>query len=263
MTSQAAAQSTLDRASARERWLHNYLLRTSPWLSGLALVYLVTWSIEAIWWYPQALWFKILSAFGFFLWGLFAADLLLRFIVTPHRHRFFRHNLLDTLTVVVPQFRALRVLRIFTKHGLVSGKHGGISRGALTTALLATVLVVWIGSLMVLNAERGAAGAQITDLRTAVWWCLQTVTTVGYGDVIPITLAGQTLAVLVMLVGISVVGTVSASLAATLIKQQPTASSTPPAEGDLSTELADLKAMVGELQATVNQLRGDQPPTAT
>ncbi|MFM8350294.1 MAG: potassium channel family protein [Actinomycetales bacterium] len=262
MTSQAAAPTAPDKASARERWLHNYVLRTSPWLSGLALVYLITWSIEAIWSDPQALWHKILSAFGFFLWALFAADLLLRFVVTPNRHKFFRHNLLDTLTVVVPQFRALRVLRIFTKHGLVSSKNGGLSRGALTTALLGTVLVVWIGSLMVLNAERDAAGAQITDVRTAVWWCLQTVTTVGYGDVIPITLAGQTLAVLVMLVGISVVGSVSASLAATLIKQQPKPSSAPPAQGDIHAELADLKAMVGELQATVNQLRNEKPPAA-
>jgi voltage-gated potassium channel len=223
-------------------------------------VYLFTWSAEAIWWYPQALWFKILSAFGFFLWALFAADLLTRFIVTPNRHKFFRRNLLDTLTVVVPQFRALRVLRIFTKHGLVSGKSGGLSRGALTTALLATALVVWIGSLMVLTAERNAPGAQITDLRTAMWWCLQTVTTVGYGDVIPITLAGQVLAVLVMLVGISVVGTVSAGLSSILIKQQNQASTSSPAEGDVHTELAELKAMVVELQATVSQLRADRPP---
>ena len=247
----------------RELWLQHYVARTSPWLSGLALVYLITWSIEAIWWYPEELWFKILSAFGALLWVLFAADLLLRFVVTPNRHGFFRKNLLDTLTVVVPQFRALRALRIFTKNGLISRKSGGLSSGALTTALLATALVVWIGSLMVLNAERGAPGAQITDVRTAVWWCLQTVTTVGYGDVIPTTLAGQALAVLVMLVGISVVGSVSASLAATLVKQQRTASTPTSPESELRAEIADLRSMVSDLQAAVARLSTGQPPPAT
>jgi len=254
-----------EREQAREQWLHHYVLRTSPWLSGLALVYLVTWSIESIWWYPQALWFKILSGFGLFLWALFAVDLIVRFIVTPERRGFFRHNLLDTITVVIPQFRALRALRIFTKHGLVSRKTGLLSGGALATALMATVLVVWIGSLMVLNAERGAPGAQITDLGNALWWCLQTVTTVGYGDVLPVTVPGRILAVLVMIVGISVVGSVSASLAATLIKQRPSKSSSPAADPqeDLRAEIADLKIMVSDLQATLSQLQADQPSAAS
>lgn len=254
--------STQDR---RERWVHAYEVRTSPLLSALALIYLVTWSAEAIWWQPQALWFRVLAAFGAALWALFALDLLLRYIVTPHRRGFFRHNLLDTITVVIPQFRALRVLRIFTKHGLVSRKGGGLSGGALATALLATALVVWIGSLMVLNAERGAPNAQITDLGTALWWCLQTVTTVGYGDVVPTTWSGQVLAVLVMLVGISVVGSVSASLAATLIKQRGTP--TPPAEGApnaaLVAEIQALTVTVRELQTAVAELHTRNTPPTT
>lgn len=272
MISQSA--SSAPQTTRRQQWLDRYVLRTSPWLSALALVYLVTWSIEAIWWDPQALWFTFLSAFGISLWALFATDLLLRFVVTPNRRGFFRQNLLDTITVVIPQFRALRVLRIFTKQGLVSGKTGLLSGGALATAAMATVLVVWIGSLMVLNAERGAANAEITNLGSALWWCLQTVTTVGYGDVLPVTPAGRVLAVLVMMVGISVVGSVSASFAATLIKQRPTASNPTPdgaqnvqspqdPGSDLRAELADLKAMVSDLQATLSRMQADRPPAAT
>jgi hypothetical protein len=254
----------------RQAWVNAYVIKTSPLLSTLALIYLVTWSIKIIWPEPHTLWFSALTWFGFGLWVLFALDLVLRFAMETERRGFFKRNWLDTITVVIPQFRALRVLRIFTKHGLLSKKKGLISGGALATALLATVLILWVGSLMVLDVERGAAGAQITTLQTALWWAVQTVTTVGYGDVVPVTLAGQGLAVLVMLVGISVVGSVSASFAATLIKQKPTGTpdTPPPADtsvdvSNLLAELTSLKAMVGDLQTKLAAWESERSTPST
>ena len=230
----------------RQEWLDVYMRRVSPLLSILALVYLATFSIQAIWYEPDATWFQYMNIFGNLLWVLFVIDLVFRFLMSPIKKHFFRKNLVDTITVVVPQFRAIRALRAFTGSGFISKKSGLISGGGLTSALLAALIVVWVGSLMVLNAERSAANAEIKTAGEAVWWGFETVTTVGYGDFVPVTWNGRFLAVLVMLVGISVLGVVTASLSAALVKR---AHQGPDRVDEVLQELAQLKAMVARLEA--------------
>ena len=227
--------------------------RVSPLLSILALVYLATFSIQAIWYYPQATWFQYMNIFGNLLWVLFVIDLTFRFFVSPDKKHFFQRNVVDTITVIVPQFRAIRALRAFTSGGFISKKSGLISGGGLTSALLAALIVVWVGSLMVLNAERTAANAEIKTAGDAIWWGFETVTTVGYGDFVPVTWNGRMLAVLVMLVGISVLGVVTASLSAALVKR---AHQGPDKVDEVLSELAELKAMVAKLEAAQSGTSG-------
>ena len=52
---------------------------------------------------------------------------------------------------------------------------------------------------------------------SAIWWSVVTLTTVGYGDISPVTLGGRFIAVVIMFFGIGVLGMLSASLAALLI----------------------------------------------
>ncbi|MCF8539634.1 MAG: potassium channel family protein [Candidatus Nanopelagicales bacterium] len=150
---------------------------------------------------------------------------------------------MDTLTVVVPQLRALRAQRAFTANGILSKGNGVFSGGAITSAALRTVIIVWVGSLSVLEVERGAAQAEITSLPDSIWWMFETITTVGYGDFVPVTWPGRAIAVVVMLVGTSMRGMVSASLAATLLKRNK-----PDPATEVLTELSELKAMVSSLQ---------------
>jgi voltage-gated potassium channel len=232
--------------SRREAMLAGYTRRISPVLSILALIYLATFSIQAIWYEPQATWFAWMNDFSNALWVFFVIDLLFRFSLSPEKRRFFPKNWLDTVTVIVPQFRALRALRAFTTSGVISKKTGLISSGGLTSATLAALLVVWIGSIMVLNAERGAPNAEIVNIGDAVWWAFETVTTVGYGDFVPVTWTGRALAVLVMLVGISVLGIVTASLSAALVKRTHKG---PDRVDEVLAELDHLKQMVARLEA--------------
>jgi voltage-gated potassium channel len=249
--------------SRRLEILNKYEAKTSFWLSALALVYLVAFSAQAIFYDPSATWYRYATIFGNVLWVLFAADLAFRLALTPHRWAFIKTNIIDVITVVIPQLRALRVLRAFAKDGVLSKKKGAVSGRAVVSAVVGTVLIVWVGSLMVLGAERGAQGAEITSFGDAVWWSFETITTVGYGDFVPVTWPGRFYATLIMLVGISVLGMVTASLAATLVKQAPTAAppapTTPapqPAGNDeVLKELAELKQMVAQLQAQLSSGR--------
>ncbi len=68
-------------------------------------------------------------------------------------------------------------------------------------------------ALAVLDAEEKVPKANIKTFGDALWWAATTVTTVGYGDHSPITLQGRLVAVVLMVIGIGVVGAVTASVA--------------------------------------------------
>lgn len=81
------------------------------------------------------------------------------------------------------------------------------------------VAAVGLGALAMLDAEREARDANITTIGDALWWAATTVTTVGYGDRYPVTAEGRCVALALMLVGIAVVGSVTAAVAAWFVAQ--------------------------------------------
>ncbi|GAB2749407.1 potassium channel family protein [Streptomyces bullii] len=82
--------------------------------------------------------------------------------------------------------------------------------GAATVVLGVTALV---GSQAVVVAEHGAPHANLTTYPRALWWSVETATTVGYGDFYPVTLWGRIIGAVVMVVGITTYGIVTAALA--------------------------------------------------
>lgn len=86
-------------------------------------------------------------------------------------------------------------------------------RGAATTIVVATVIVVVLGAVLV----RVFAPRDFPNLGLALWWSLQTATTVGYGDVTPTTPAGRAIAAVVMLDGIAFLAVVTAAITSTFV----------------------------------------------
>ena len=64
--------------------------------------------------------------------------------------------------------------------------------------------VIVIGSLVIFSVESQHPDSQINSMLDAVWWTVSTVTTVGYGDIVPVTDAGKIVAIFFMFFGIGV-----------------------------------------------------------
>ena len=81
----------------------------------------------------------------------------------------------------------------------------------VVTAVAATVVLV--GGSGVWWAERSMPGGQIGSWGDGLWWAVTTLTTVGYGDHVPVTLAGRLIGAAVMVAGVAVLGAVAAGVA--------------------------------------------------
>ena len=88
-------------------------------------------------------------------------------------------------------------------------------RGALGVIVTATALVVVAaGVLMRLIDHR-----EYLSIWTGMWWAIQTVTTVGYGDVTPRLAAGRIVATFVMLEGVALIAIVTAAITSTFVER--------------------------------------------
>lgn len=152
------------------------------------------------------------------IWVVFIADLTLRTVLAPKHIAYLVHHPLDVIAVAVPAFRVLRVLRVLTAGQWLISRGSRLRVGRTATAVVfAVAFLTYLSSLAVLNAERGAKGADIESFGDAVWWSLVTMATVGYGDYVPVTTNGRIVAVGLMVVGISLLGLVGASVASAVV----------------------------------------------
>jgi voltage-gated potassium channel len=125
--------------------------------------------------------------------------------------------------IVIRALRLLRVFRVF-KLARYVGEASVLmdalraSRAKITVFLLSVLSIVLIvGSLMYL-IEGSHPGSGFTSIPTSIYWTIVTMTTVGYGDITPQTIAGKTLASMVMIIGYGIIavptGIVTAELSA-------------------------------------------------
>ena len=188
----------------------------------------------------------VLRAVEWLFTGLFLVEYVARLLVVrrPLTYAFSLLGIIDFLSTVpallalafaggqyLLAIRILRLLRMFRifKLGQFVGQ-GEFIVGALKASrfkivvFLAAVLMltVVVGTLMYV-VEGGSHG--FTSIPKSVYWAIVTVTTVGYGDISPVTILGQTLASLLMIMGYAIIavptGIVSAQMATPLTAATP------------------------------------------
>lgn len=98
------------------------------------------------------------------------------------------------------------------------------------------------------------------NLGISIWWALQTVTTVGYGDFVPSNDEGRVIGAIVMLGGISFAAVVTASVAAALVEAARRRVSAEPEKHPLAPQLREIAARLERLEAAVGQRPSDKDP---
>ena len=190
---------------AGRRWVE----RAQGPLDLLAVVFLV--NLILIWSFPDAppAFRQTLDVVAWIVWACFAVDYVVRLLLSVSKARFIRTHKLDLLMALLPMLRLLRIFLLLRRSlaSVSTEKIAGSILGIVVAVVFASAFFMW-------RVEYDAPDATITTFRAAMWWAIVTTTTVGYGDYTPVTQAGRTIAAVVMIVGIGLIGTVSATVAA-------------------------------------------------
>jgi voltage-gated potassium channel len=179
--------------------------------------------------------------------------------VAPRKAAALKAHWLDVVIIVVtaPLFgrllaslrlvRLVRLLRLLRLTAIVTRaiqRERVVSSGATfrLVALLTLVIVVLSGSV-----EAVVDSGDFHSTWDGIWWALETVTTVGYGDLPVTTVEGRIIAMVVMLVGIGFLSVLTATVASYFVKS------------DRGTETEAILAALGELRDEVAELRQRLP----
>ncbi|WP_297723694.1 ion channel [uncultured Mobiluncus sp.] len=188
------------------------------------------------------------------VWAAFVADYVVRLFLAKLRFKWFITHLFDLLIVALPILRPLRLLRLVTFVKVLGRKAGSTFRGKIALySVASTALLIFVSALAVLDAERGVSDALITSFPQAIWWGFETITTVGYGDLYPISVTGRAVALCLMTGGVALIGVVTATMASWVVdmvneKNEQDRAAT-------SAEINELKQQISELTLLVESKR--------
>ena len=206
--------------------------------------------------------FRWLNAANVVIWAIFVVDYVARVYLSLDRRKWIRTHVLDLIVIAVPFLRPFRVLRLLAILLSTTRRVGGLVVRQVTLYVVGIAVIISMTSAVVVyNAERRAPGASIRTLGDAMWWALSTVTTVGYGDVYPVTVNGRLMAGLLMITGIALVGTITAAVASwfvNVVRRSETAEFEEEEideRVELRDQVASVLTAVENLQREVAQLR--------
>ncbi|WP_280494546.1 potassium channel family protein [Nocardia asiatica] len=184
------------------------------------------------------------------IWAVFALDFAVRLWLSGNRWRFLRTHPVDLLIVVLPPLRPLRLLRAAM---LVIGT---LNRNTTTRARLAvfvgasSILLLLLCSLAFFDAEYGAADSKIHNFGDALWWSMVSVTTVGYGDVYPVTTEGRLVSLILMTLGIGLISFAIGTTTSWVMDQLKTVeANVESADREIAELVAEIRALRAEVAA--------------
>jgi voltage-gated potassium channel len=103
--------------------------------------------------------------------------------------------------------------------------------------------ILTVTAIIVAGAAQAAASSDFDTLWDGVWWAIETVSTVGYGDIYPTTVQGRLIAMVLMFVGIGFVSLLTAAISSRFVKQ------------DRSEEHLELMETLRRIEADVAELK--------
>jgi voltage-gated potassium channel len=168
---------------------------------------------------------------------IFTIEYILRVIAAEKKFAFIFsfYGLIDLLAVLpfyiasgldlraVKMFRMLRLVRIFKLlryHQALNRFHRALAliKEELILFGFVAIIVLYLSAVGIYYFEHEAQPNQFKSVIHSLWWAVTTLTTVGYGDMFPITAGGKFFTFLVLIVGLGVVA-IPAGLVASALSQ--------------------------------------------
>lgn len=231
-------------------------------LTAASIIFLIAYAIPIIWPTANAQLIEFCKVTQLLVWAFFGVDLAARFSMSATKWQFFKSNWFDVLAVTLPALRPLRILRVLSFGLLASRRLGPAASFRITIATRATFLTImlwFLAGLAITDAER-TGGGNIQGVVDGWWWALTTMTTVGYGDYSPVTAEGRLIAAGVMLLGITILGLTTASIASWFVEKTAQAELHIAEEQIGMTELqSELRSLRTEIKDLRNQIERKEP----
>ena len=187
----------------------------------------------------------------FVIWVFFAFDYFARLSIADDKRLFVRKNLLDLAAVALPFLPLLRAIRALAAVTVLSRRNRGSRSQQVTTSVVTLAFATWfVAGLAVTEAERHVDGSNIQGVGDGWWWAITTMATVGYGDTYPVSTQGRIVGTALMIMGVALLGTITASIASNFNSTDSEDSS----NGTTSaSEVDDLKKRIAELESKLEK----------
>lgn len=207
----------MDADSPLVRWENH----TELPLFVASLLFLASYAVHVLAQDLPAGWHDLCVAVTGATWALFVVDYLVRWRLAGPRSlpSYVRRHPLDTVVLVLPLLRPLRVVQLYeaVQRRRAEPRLSLYGR-VICYAGLTSVLLGFSAALAVYQQERDAPGSSIRTFGDSVWWACSTLTTVGYGDAVPVTPLGRLIAVVMMACGLALLGAVTGSFSSWLLR---------------------------------------------
>jgi voltage-gated potassium channel len=170
----------------------------------------------------------------------------------------FRLTALFRLARLSRLARIARLLRGQDRKELAADVLRNRGQYAAFITILAAFIVLTIASVLVLQFESKSPYANITTGGDALWWGVVTITTVGYGDTYPVSIAGRLTGVFVMFAGVGIIGALASILASILVPGPTTSGDERSAQPAIQEELAGIRSELAALRRTIGGASDDR-----
>lgn len=196
------------RMSKREKEVEEFF----EWpMIGLTVILLFILVLPLLFTLSPAL-LRALAVFDVIIWILFYLEMFVKFFVSSNWAATAKRNWFLLLILISPlllSFRLVRLarlvslLRVFNLQRIVARLKKSVQTVVYNIEYIVLLLLVFslVSSFVIWQVETQLGGA-ITSYADALWWSVVTITTIGYGDVIPGTPAGKVVGSVVSFVGI-------------------------------------------------------------
>lgn len=188
--------------------------------------------------------------------AIFTIDYFTRFYYAENKWTFFKRNIFDLLAIIpfYSLFSFLKFTRVFRVARLTQlarlsrliGLTGKLTKKADT--FLKTngfINVLYLSVILIVISSVTYSIAEGETLSNSIWWAIVTATTVGYGDISPVTPFGKTAAIILMFLGIGFIGFLTSTITKYFSTNQ---------ENQENTQLTQLSSEIDLLIKKIDQL---------